>query len=312
MKALNKIWFVALLLCVSIAHAGTRAEGLLATTPAVNYTPAPASKPLVWEFAHNLTLGMRGGDVSALQQFLIAGGFLKNTAPTGYFGPLTKSALGAWQASVDISPAAGFFGPISRIKINTTIGQALIDTSQAQVAGGTTTPAAGTTTTPVATSSNGSPALPAGKLARLKIPNINVDASIKSMGLTPEGIMEIPNNIVDVGWFTGSPRPGEKGNAILTGHVAQIRGGVLTKPGVFYDLNKLRVGDKLYVLDDEEISLEFVVREIRSYDPAADATYVFISSDGGAHLNLITCEGTWNPAQLSYSQRLVIFTDAVR
>ncbi len=80
-----------------------------------------------------------------------------------------------------------------------------------------------------------------GLPVRLKIPKLNVDAGIQYMGLTPDGVMEIPNNIFDVGWFTGSPRPGEKGNAVITGHVAQIRGGILTKPGVFNNLNELKL-----------------------------------------------------------------------
>ncbi|MDQ3014421.1 MAG: peptidoglycan-binding protein [bacterium] len=64
-------------------------------------------------YTRNLTVGNRGADVSALQQVLHNGGFLSVT-PTGYFGPLTKAALGAWQASVGIAPAAGYFGPITR------------------------------------------------------------------------------------------------------------------------------------------------------------------------------------------------------
>ena len=152
------------------------------------------------------------------------------------------------------------------------------------------------------TTANGSP-------VRLKIPKLNIDAGFQYTGIKSDGTMEIPNNVVDVGWFTGSPHPGDKGSAIITGHVAQIRGGVITKPGVFIDLNKLQAGDKLYVVNDKGVSITFTVREVRSYDPNADATDVFTSKDNGAHLNLITCEGTWNPAQLSYSQRLVVFTD---
>ena len=52
-----------------------------------------------------------------------------------------------------------------------------------------------------------------------------------------------------------------------------------------------------------------MVRESRLYDPTADAVSVFIPTDNGAHLNLITCEGTWNSAAHSYSQRRVVFTD---
>ena len=54
-----------------------------------------------------------------------------------------------------------------------------------------------------------------------------------------------------------------------------------------------------------------MVREIRTYDATADATDVFISNDGKAHLNIITCDGAWNKNMNQYSQRLVIFTDKV-
>ncbi|MDO8557329.1 MAG: sortase [Candidatus Jorgensenbacteria bacterium] len=286
MKVLNTAWFIALLLCVSVV--------LKSASAAADFT-----------FTRNLSLGIRGDDVSALQQFLIAGGFLKILTPTGYFGPLTTTALGAWQTSVSIYPPAGFFGPISRGKINTVAQQAPISATLAKDAVGTTTIIAETTSTAVVNIIDGSP-------VRLKIPKLNIDAGFQYNGLKSDGTMEIPNNVTDVGWFTGSPRPGEKGSSIVTGHVAQIRGGIMTKPGVFSNLSELKIGDKLYVLNDKGESIAFVVRESRVYDPTADATDIFTPGDGGIHLNLITCEGSWNPEKLSYTQRLVVFTDAVQ
>ena len=277
MKVLSKISLIALLLCVAVAGTSTHAAS--------------------FTFTRNLTVGISGNDVAALQQFLITAGFLKIPAPTGYFGPLTRTALGTWQTAAGIYPAAGFFGPISIGRISATVPTVVPQAPAQQPAP--------TPITAVANNKNGSP-------VRLKIPKLNIDAGFQYVGLKPDGVMEIPNNIVDVGWFTGSVRPGDKGVAIITGHVAQIRGGILTKLGVFSDLNELRVGDKLYVLNDKGESITFVVRESRAYNPTADATDVFTSTDGGVHLNLITCEGTWNPAQLSYSQRLVVFTDAAR
>jgi len=70
-------------------------------------------------FTTNLTVGSRGADVSALQQILITKGFLTAvSAPTGYFGTATKAAVAAWQAANGISPALGYFGPLSRAKMN--------------------------------------------------------------------------------------------------------------------------------------------------------------------------------------------------
>lgn len=66
-----------------------------------------------YTFTRNLTVGSKGADVTALQNFLIARGYLSASA-TGYFGALTKAAVAKWQAAAGISPAAGYFGSISR------------------------------------------------------------------------------------------------------------------------------------------------------------------------------------------------------
>jgi peptidoglycan hydrolase-like protein with peptidoglycan-binding domain len=65
-------------------------------------------------FTKDLTVGSSGADVTALQNALISGGFLKIAKATGYFGPMTKAAVSAWQVSKNITPAAGYFGPKSR------------------------------------------------------------------------------------------------------------------------------------------------------------------------------------------------------
>jgi hypothetical protein len=64
-------------------------------------------------FSRSLTVGSRGADVTELQAMLYANGFL-SVSPTGYFGALTKAALAKWQGSVGITPASGYFGPITR------------------------------------------------------------------------------------------------------------------------------------------------------------------------------------------------------
>lgn len=71
-------------------------------------------------FTTDLTVGSTGAHVTALQQFLVSKGFLTMPAGVayGYFGTLTQSALGKYQASVGISPAAGYFGPITRAHVN--------------------------------------------------------------------------------------------------------------------------------------------------------------------------------------------------
>lgn len=140
---------------------------------------------------------------------------------------------------------------------------------------------------------------------RLMIPAINTNANVQHVGVTPEGEMEVPNNTVDVGWFKLGPLPGEKGSSVISGHVDGENG----EAGVFTNLYKLKVGNKLYTKDSKGVSTVFVVRESRIYDPGY-AEDVFSSSDS-AHLNLVTCDGVWDGSKKSYSKRLVVFTDKV-
>ncbi|TAM80975.1 MAG: peptidoglycan-binding protein [Acidobacteria bacterium] len=67
-----------------------------------------------YSFTRDLTVGSKGADVSALQQVLINAGYLKISAPTAYFGSMTKAALAKYQAANGVKPAAGYFGPITR------------------------------------------------------------------------------------------------------------------------------------------------------------------------------------------------------
>lgn len=76
-----------------------------------------------YAFTSDLTIGSNNGaDVSALQEYLRAQGYFTYTGALGYFGPITQSALAAWQAANGVAPAAGYFGPISRAKYNSMCG----------------------------------------------------------------------------------------------------------------------------------------------------------------------------------------------
>lgn len=79
-----------------------------------------AAQSANYKFNTNLSLGRSGIEVSRLQTYLVARGYLVMPAGTtyGYFGNLTKSALIKFQRANNISPASGFFGPLTRAFIN--------------------------------------------------------------------------------------------------------------------------------------------------------------------------------------------------
>jgi LPXTG-site transpeptidase (sortase) family protein len=142
-----------------------------------------------------------------------------------------------------------------------------------------------------------------GLPVRLKIPSINVDAAIQYVGVNSKGEMEVPSNDTDVGWFKIGPRPGETGSAVIAGHFDTEKGTA----GVFFNLYRLKAGDKLYVEDAKGKTISFVVRESNIYNTGyADAVF---SRNDGTYLNLITCDGVWDGAKKSYNKRLVVFAN---
>jgi len=145
--------------------------------------------------------------------------------------------------------------------------------------------------------------------ARLIIPAINVDAPIESVGLfwSGNGEMGIPSNFTDVAWYNGGPRPGMPGSAVIDGHLD----GRYVKEAVFYNLDKLKPGDLVEVVDQKGITWQFKVSRLTDYDYNATTTDIFSGDASAARLNLITCAGDWIKGQGLYSQRIVVFTELV-
>ena len=88
-------------------------------TPAAS-TANPGGQVLgasAYNFAHNFGIGATGADVTALQQFLTQAGVYAGPV-TGYFGPLTKAAVEAYQTANNISPVSGYVGPLTRTLLN--------------------------------------------------------------------------------------------------------------------------------------------------------------------------------------------------
>jgi LPXTG-site transpeptidase (sortase) family protein len=144
-----------------------------------------------------------------------------------------------------------------------------------------------------------------GLPVRLKIPAIGVDTAIEYMGKTASGDMAVPTNLVNVGWYKYGPLPGETGSAVIAGHVV----GFKDEPGVFKQLDKLKTGDILLVIDAKGQAFSFTVRAAKTYDPKQQHDEVF-NSVSGTHLNLITCAGDWDSSHQHYLKRLVVFADS--
>ena len=84
-----------------------------------------AAHQVTYQFIKDLKLGKTDSSVQKLQQFLNAHGFtIAATGPgshgkeSTYFGNATRAALIKFQKTRSITPASGFFGPITRAAVN--------------------------------------------------------------------------------------------------------------------------------------------------------------------------------------------------
>jgi LPXTG-site transpeptidase (sortase) family protein len=139
---------------------------------------------------------------------------------------------------------------------------------------------------------------------KISIPAINVDTSIEQVALDPQGNMDVPKTDYTVGWYKLGFKPGQKGSAVLSGHLDKKD----ASPAVFWKLSDLKAGDKIITTDVNGKSYTFTVTHLVEYPyDALPLNEIFAASDK-ANLNLITCKGNWNDTTKIYSHRLVVYS----
>ena len=95
---------------------------------------------------------------------------------------------------------------------------------------------------------------------RVEIPSIGVRAPVIRLGLNPDRSLEVPTDFGDTGWWSGGARPGERGPAVIVGHVDSKTG-----PAIFYRLRELRRGDKIVVVGRDGSRVRFTVEGSEQY-----------------------------------------------
>jgi LPXTG-site transpeptidase (sortase) family protein len=136
----------------------------------------------------------------------------------------------------------------------------------------------------------------------LTIPAIGVKAPIINLGLNPNGTLQVPRTTTVAGWYTGSPRPGAIGSAVIAGHV-DSRTGV----GIFFWLKNVRPGDRIYVRRADGTLAVFTVTLVRIYAKNDFPTATVYGPVPDAELRLITCGGTFDYARGSYLSNVVVY-----
>jgi sortase (surface protein transpeptidase) len=140
----------------------------------------------------------------------------------------------------------------------------------------------------------------------LTIPLIGVQTRLITLGLTSSGALQVPSTTAVAGWYTGSPRPGAIGSAIIVGHIDSISG-----PGVFFRLAELTRGDKVYVKRADGTLVEFSVTSVQKYLKDRFPTEDVYGPVPDPELRLISCGGAFDAATGHYLSNIVVYATEV-
>jgi len=145
---------------------------------------------------------------------------------------------------------------------------------------------------------------------RLIVPAIAINAPVEEVGTQANADLATPaqNPWEDVGWYNLGPQPGQRGSAVIDGHLDRPGGF----PAVFWNLRDLHVGDEVLVKNSSGKTLRFQVTRIELYPPQDAPIQDIFGNWGGRYLNLITCAGDWIPSQHQTNLRLVVYTSLAK
>lgn len=133
----------------------------------------------------------------------------------------------------------------------------------------------------------------------LRIPRIDLESEV-----VPSPLVELSQGVTwsvppfKVGHAEGTARAGQPGNAVLVGHVTS-----LTLGNVFLHLDRLKVGDFVYVRDDEDEELRYIVDKVEVVPRSA---LDVVQPTRFPALTMLTCTGDWLPDERDYSERVVV------
>ncbi|WP_159803031.1 class F sortase [Arthrobacter zhaoguopingii] len=172
------------------------------------------------------------------------------------------------------------------------------------------TPAPATTAPQVQTPTTAPelPVLPESRPDSFRIPSTGATSDLLSLGLRDNGSLEVPPDGpgAPASWYNGSPTPGERGPAVLLGHVNATDGG----PGIFAELRKLKAGDTIEVTREDGTKAVFTFDRGEQYAKDAFPTEKVYGNTEGAELRLITCDG-FDPETGEFDDNYVVYAKLV-
>jgi sortase (surface protein transpeptidase) len=138
---------------------------------------------------------------------------------------------------------------------------------------------------------------------RIAIPAIGVSARVVALHRDPDGTMQTPRVWQEAGWYEPGPEPGERGPAVIAGHVDSTDG-----PAVFYRLRELKRGNLIMIRRADGSALRFRVEGLERWPKSEFPTRrVFGRKTRLSVLRLVTCSGNFDRSTGHYVDNTIVY-----
>ncbi|MEV4674533.1 class F sortase [Actinomadura sp. NPDC049382] len=146
--------------------------------------------------------------------------------------------------------------------------------------------------------------LPRSVPVQVAVPAIGVRAPLVRLGLDADGSVQVPraDRPGEAGWYDLGPAPGERGAAVLLGHVDSAAGAA-----VFYDLGRLRPGHRVEVTRADGRVAVFTVESVERVAKDRFPTQRVYGPLDRPGLRLVTCGGPFDRAARGYRDNVIVY-----
>ncbi|WP_020498504.1 class F sortase [Sciscionella marina] len=151
--------------------------------------------------------------------------------------------------------------------------------------------------------------MPRSTPVRLDIPSIGAESGLVPLGLQSDGSVAVPpvSQPRQAGWYRNGPTPGQVGPSVVLGHVDGNH-----KKGIFYDLDKVKAGQEVDIARADGKTARFRVRAVDQVPKDEFPTQAVYGNTTKPELRLITCGGSFNRAERSYRDNVIVYADLFR
>jgi hypothetical protein len=138
----------------------------------------------------------------------------------------------------------------------------------------------------------------------VRIASLDLAVETIPLGLDEDRRLEVPEDPYIAGWWSGGANPGERGPAVIVGHVDSYEG-----PGAFYGLADLAEGERVSIDREDGTGVHFRVERIERHPKDDFPTTAVYGDTEAPTLRLVTCAGEFDPNARSYEDNVIVFLE---